>query len=98
MVAALLVAPGDCDAPDALPDIRPLGPMPTDRLPLKSLLVASTNDPHPSLGRAEVLAELWGSELHIVGDAGHLNTAAGYGPWLESEQLLNRFLRDSPNL
>ena len=97
VAAALLVTPGDCDALDALPDIRPLGPMPTDPLPFKSLLVASTNDPHMSLARAEIFAELWGSELHVVGAAGHLNMAAGYGPWPEGEQFLQQSLTGSAN-
>lgn len=97
VAAALLVAPGDCDAPDALPEIRPLGPMPTGLLPFQSLLVASTNDPHLSLVRAKGFAELWGSELHVVGDAGHLNTAAGYGVWPEGKQLLMQLLSEAAN-
>ena len=94
VVAALLVAPGDVDAPEALPEIRPLGPMPTNRLPFPTVLVASDNDPHLNLGRARHFAGLWGSELIVVKGAGHLHTAAGYGPWAFGETLLQNLARD----
>ncbi|MFB9360579.1 alpha/beta hydrolase [Amorphoplanes nipponensis] len=30
----------------------------------------------------------WGAELVDAGDAGHLETASGYGPWPDGERLV----------
>ena len=38
-----------------------------------------------------MFAKAWGSELVFVGQAGHINTASGHGPWLEGRALLQRF-------
>ena len=94
VVAALLVAPGDVDAPEALPEIRPLGPMPTNRLLFPTVLVASDNDPHLRPERARHFAGLWGSELIVTEGAGHLHTAAGYGPWPFGEVVLRKLARE----
>ena len=92
--AALLVAPGDVDAHDALPEITFLRPMPTVKLPFPSILIASDNDPHLKLERAHYFAETWGSKLIVIEGAGHIHTAAGYGPWPYGEELLQELLRD----
>jgi predicted alpha/beta hydrolase family esterase len=34
------------------------------------------------------MAQAWGSSLVDAGDAGHLNTDAGYGPWPAGERML----------
>ena len=36
------------------------------------------------------MAADWGAELYDAGDVGHLNPAAGYGPWPEGTKLLER--------
>jgi len=41
-----------------------------------------------SFARATQFAQAWGSSLVDAGDAGHLNTVAGYGPWPAGERIL----------
>ncbi|MFX5801282.1 alpha/beta hydrolase, partial [Acinetobacter baumannii] len=31
----------------------------------------------------------WGSRLVDLGDVGHLNPAAGFGPWLQAQALID---------
>lgn len=88
VAGALLVAPSDVEA-----DFFPAGttgfaPVPLERLPFPSILVASTNNEYLTMERAEVFASAWGSRLVDVGAAGHINTDAGFGPWPEGEALL----------
>ncbi|MGF6889533.1 putative alpha/beta hydrolase family esterase [Nocardia sp. GAS34] len=94
--AALLVTPPDFETP--LPDGYPstdqlttLGwnPIPRRQLPFPSILAASSNDPLAARRRVAGLAETWGSRLIDVGPVGHLDPAAGYGPWPQAEQLLH---------
>ena len=56
-------------------------PMPRAKLPFASLVAASSDDPLAALDRTVALAIDWGSELALLGDLGHLNPAAGFGPW-----------------
>lgn len=90
--AALLVAPPDVEREDAPAEIAGFAPIPLRPLPFPSVLVASRTDPWTEFGRAWVIAEAWGSSLVDAGDAGHLNTDAGYGPWPEGEALLDGLL------
>ena len=79
---ALLVAPSDVETPHyATFPTTGFGPMPLQRLPFPSKVVASTNDPWVSLARAQQFAEAWGSELVVIGDAGHINAASDHGDW-----------------
>lgn len=86
-----LVAPADTEASGAIEPVRDFGPMPAGLLPLPSVLVASDDDPHLSLVRAVDLAAAWGSCLHVVPGAGHLNTASGHGAWPDGMQMLEAF-------
>lgn len=95
VVGALLVAPPDCEAPDAIPEITPLAPIPRSKLSFPSILVASSNDPYLSLERAQELSRNWGSRLEIIENAGHLDTAAGYGFWPEGQKILEELLASS---
>lgn len=88
LVAALLVAPCDTEQADFPPAIRGFAPMPLVRLPFRTSLVASRNDPWMRFERARTFADAWGSRLIDAGDAGHINTAAGFGPWPHGEVLL----------
>ena len=53
-------------------------------------LVASSEDPYIALERAEYFAKCWGSTVVNIGPAGHINSAAGYGPWPEGMEILKR--------
>ena len=75
---ALMVAPAN-------PDRFVLDEDPIARaLPFASTLVVSTNDPWMSHADALYFGRRWGSEIIDAGDAGHINSAAGYGPWPEA--------------
>jgi len=95
--AALLVAPADLENPlpagyPQLPEIEAGGwlPLPRRKLPFPALVVASRNDPLAGFERVAELARAWGAELHDAGDVGHLNPAAGFGPWPELNELLRK--------
>lgn len=91
--AALLVAPADVVHAPSLESLRAFGPVPTRSLPFRSLVVASDDDPHASLERAEAFASGWGSDLSVVRRGGHLNAASGLGDWPEGRTLLASLLR-----
>ncbi len=63
-------------------------PTPRARLPFPSIVAASTNDPLAEPVHVAALASSWGSRLVDVGAVGHLNPAAGYGPWPRAEALI----------
>jgi predicted alpha/beta hydrolase family esterase len=89
--AALLVAPADVES-DAHtpPEAHVFRPLPVVPLPFPTIVVASRDDPYVAFDRASVMANAWGAELIDIGNAGHINTAAGYGEWPEGERLLTR--------
>lgn len=84
VAGALLVAPAETAKCDR---IRGFGAIPERALPVPTMVVASRNDPWMSFARAAGLARAWGSELVDMGHAGHINTAAGFGPWPQGKQL-----------
>lgn len=90
---ALLVAPPDLSQswPANYPSpeqLRAEGwePLPTQKLPFPSIVVASTNDHLASFESVAYLAALWGSELVNAGEVGHLNPASGFGEWPAAEK------------
>jgi uncharacterized protein len=87
--AALLVTPPFIEGfePDDPSDIPWL--VPRARLPFPAIVVASRTDPYTTFEQFEQYADDWGAELFDAGDAGHLDTAAGFGPWPEGERLLS---------
>ena len=90
---AFLVAPPDLDNPDLEPArIVGFGPYPRAPLPFPSITVGSNNDPHCTLEVADELAAAWGSLFVNAGEAGHINSAAGYGPWPEGTMVFAQFL------
>lgn len=92
---ALLVAPvdprGDA-APRDAERIRGFGPLPRRRLDVPSLVVASRNDPWMPMQASVTLAAQWGSALHDLGQAGHVNTASGFGPWAGGKALRDQLV------
>jgi predicted alpha/beta hydrolase family esterase len=93
--AALLVTPADLENPlpagyPVLDDLEAGGwlPMPRKPLPFPAMVVASRNDPLAGFGRTTEFAGAWGARLFDAGEVGHLNPAAGYGPWPKVSELL----------
>ena len=94
---ALLAAPPDFEQPmpegyPTLEAIRAGGwlPVPRARLPFRSIVGASRNDPLASYDRVVDLAKAWDSELVDLGEVGHLNPASGYGEWPRAEEFITR--------
>ena len=93
---ALLATPADLELP--LPAGYPTTaqlqqngwlPIPRARLPFPSIVAASTNDPLARYDRVAAFAQDWGSRLVDLGEVGHLNPAAGYGPWPRADELIS---------
>lgn len=72
--AALLVAPADPDR------FGVAGLLPQAALPFSSTLVASRSDPWLPAARSRVWSQRWRSHHLDLGDAGHINAEAGFGP------------------
>lgn len=90
---AFLVAPPDLDSPNLAPaSLKTFGPYPRDPLPFPSITVGSNNDPFCELAVAEDLAAAWGSLFINAGEAGHINTESGYGPWPEGTMTFAHFV------
>jgi predicted alpha/beta hydrolase family esterase len=89
VAAALLVSPSDIEADSAPAEGRSFAPMPRRRLPFPSIVVASRSDPYVTFARAAGFAADWGARLVDAGDAGHINTASGHGPWPEGRRILS---------
>lgn len=72
--AALFVAPADPDR------FGVAGLLPQGRLAVPSTLIASDNDPWMTAAESRRWAQRWGSAWFTLGDAGHINADAGFGP------------------
>jgi len=88
--AALLVAPPDAEIIRKKLDENLLEETPMHKIPFRTTLVASTNDPWISIEKAECYAENWGSEFINIGDAGHINNLSGYGEWEQGYEILKK--------
>lgn len=94
---ALLVAPVDLDAGANLVDaVDSFRPVPLVRLPFRSVVVASDDDPYTTAARAEKFARGWGSRFVAVHGAGHINSDSGYGEWPQGRALLDELARGAP--
>jgi len=80
----LLVAPADPDkfGVDHLLPQRPID--------IPAILVGSRNDPWLTLTKARGLARRIGASFLDLGEAGHINTESGYGPWPRGLELLRK--------
>ena len=87
IAGALLVAPAD---PESFGVAEFL---PTKPLGFPVIVVASINDPWMPFDRARRWSDLWRADLINLGEAGHINAEAGFGPWPEGLALLERLRR-----
>jgi uncharacterized protein len=91
IAAALLVAPAD-PARFHLGDLR--AALPQRRLGVPSVMLSSDTDSWMAPAMAAHWACAWGAEQVSLGDAGHVNVDAGFGPLpsarLYTEQLIQR--------
>jgi len=85
---ALLVAPSDVEAPSYPAGPTGFAPMPLERLPFPSVVVASEDDTYVTPERARAFAAAWGSRLVLLRGHGHLNSASRMGSWPLGLELL----------
>ena len=90
---ALLVAPADPERRAILSDFAPV---PCQKLPYRSVLVASSNDPYCPVRLAGAYARAWGSEFVRIQDGGHINIESGHGEWPLGVALLQSLAADAP--
>jgi len=86
--AALLVAVPDPAGAGFPPQATGFHGSPQGRLPFRSIVVASTDDPYGSLEFSQRCASGWGSRFVCIGAAGHINADSGLGDWEEGYRLL----------
>ena len=91
IAGAFMVCPSDVEAQSYPVDANGFAPIPMEKLPFPSMVVASSDDPFVTIERARAIASAWGSTLVEIGAAGHVNGDCGYGPWPEGEKLLEQF-------
>lgn len=89
---ALLVAPSDIESPVYEFPATGFTPIPLTPIPFPTIVVTSDDDVWVSVDRAAYFAKHWGSALVNIGHAGHINVAAGFGPWPEGIKILEKLL------
>ncbi len=94
VVAGFFVAPPDVSNPKIRPKhLMTFGPYPRDPLPFPSMVIASQNDEFSSFEQAEDIAGAWGSMFIDAGERGHIDDAAGHGPWPEGSLTFAKFMQ-----
>lgn len=88
---ALLVAPADPERRSILSDFAPV---PARKLPYRSVIVASSNDPYCPVRLAGAYARAWGSEFVRIQNGGHINIESGHGEWSLGAALLQSLAGD----
>ena len=93
---ALLVAPPDPDEPTFPSCVEGWRPLPRQRLPFPSLLVASRDDPYSKFEFSQRVASTWESQLIDPGRCGHINASSGLGAWPAGQAFLEQLARTAP--
>ena len=88
---AMIVGPPDLENPYKDYSLQSFLPIPTQKLPFRSIAIVSTNDKWSTLERAKHFTSCWGREYLEIGDAGHINHNSGYGDWPEGLELLKKY-------
>jgi len=92
--AALLVTPADVERSEMQHMLHSWSPIVRERLPFKSTVAISRNDPYCSLLRVSAMAHAWGSRLVDCGMSGHINADSRLGDWPEGFALLQDLLKE----
>jgi uncharacterized protein len=79
-------------APASPQKFRFAGEFAAERLGVPSVMVASQTDPWMPFSDAMRLASQLGSALVNLGDAGHINTASGFGPWPQAKYFIDTLI------
>ena len=97
VIGALLVAPANAEQ-SSRECFKTFCPVPKNRLPFPSIVVASTNDPYAAIENSARLAAYWGSKFVCAGDKGHINAQSGLGDWKEGLSMLSALINLSTSL
>lgn len=97
VIGALLVAPPEVDFFPLDERLSQFSPTPAEKLPFRSILVASRNDPYMGIHTARQLAHTWGSAFADAGEAGHINAESRLGDWAFGRFLLEQLLNSRNN-
>lgn len=86
----LLVAPIDTEA-EIFP-FEPLrfSPIPIDKLPFKSIVVASSSDSYAKLDSTNFFPKKWGREFINIGEAGHISSTSEHENWNYEFEILKK--------
>lgn len=87
---AIFVAPTDAEKEGFPEYISGFAPIPKNKLPFPSVVIASDDDHVTKLERAKEFAQQWGSELIVLKNAGHIETKSGFGEWKLIEEVIER--------
>ncbi|MET8141488.1 alpha/beta fold hydrolase [Sphaerisporangium sp. NPDC005288] len=88
VAGAFLVAVPDVHGPDFPAQAVGFDAPKHRRLPFRTVVVASDDDPYGSPGHAAEVAAAIGAELVPIGRKGHINADSGLGDWPEGWALL----------
>ncbi len=69
--------------------------LPPQPLDFPSVVVASSNDPHTRIDKAEFWADFWNSNFINIGPAGHIDAESGFGPWWEGLDIFENLRRST---
>ena len=83
----LLVAPADVEN-SSREYFKTFAPVPTGKIGIPSIVVASMNDPYCAINRAATWAAYWGARFVSPGNKGHINSDSNLGDWEEGLSLL----------
>lgn len=89
---ALLVAPADVERDELRPLLASWMPLMLQKLPFKSTVVASSDDPYCDGAHSAQFASAWGADLVAIGAAGHINADSGLGDWPQGQALLQALI------
>lgn len=93
VAGAYLVALPDVEDTSRVPAaVNGYAPIPREKLPFTSVLVASKTDPYCPYPKAERIAAEWGAKFESAGDCGHINSESGQGPWPEGLLSFAKFM------
>jgi len=91
--AALLVAPPNIEDEKLKAVLNGFSAVLHQKLPFKSILLASTNDEYIGIEQSERLAHAWGSRFVNLGEKGHINGASNLQNWPEGRAYLRKLLK-----
>ncbi|WP_109740956.1 RBBP9/YdeN family alpha/beta hydrolase [Arcicella aurantiaca] len=89
---AFLVAPADAESSRRLSFLDGFSPIPKEKLPFESIVIASTTDQYATIDRSAEFANAWGSQFINIGKKGHINANSNIGIWEEGQNYLSNFI------